>query len=78
MSRRVAAGGQPASADQDRRIPCELETEGTEVPMHEEGDRPILTPVRRNRPSEPPASRAPLEEGLPERGHAPPQTPDGP
>lgn len=31
------------------RIPREFEMDGTEVLMHKEGDRLILTPVRKNR-----------------------------
>lgn len=48
------------------RIPREFELEGSEVLMRKEGDRLILTPVRKNRLSELLASWEPLEEGLPD------------
>lgn len=55
------------------RIPREFEMEGTEVLMHKEGDRLILTPIRRNRLLDLLASWEPLDEGLPELEDAPPQ-----
>lgn len=48
------------------RIPREFELEGTEVLMRKEGDRLILTPIRKNRLLELLASWTPLDEGLPE------------
>ena len=48
------------------RIPREFEFEGTEVLMRKEGDRLILTPIRKNRLLELLASWEPLEEGLPD------------
>ena len=48
------------------RIPREFELEGTEVLMRKEGDRLILTPIRRNRLVELLASWEPLDEGLPD------------
>lgn len=58
------------------RIPREFEMEGTEVRMHKEGDRLILTPVRRNHLLELLASWEPLNEGLPDVEDSPPQTRD--
>ena len=55
------------------RIPREFELEGTEVLMRKEGDRLILTPIRRRRLSELLASWEPLDEGLPEVEDLPPQ-----
>lgn len=48
------------------RIPREFELEGSEVLIHREGDRLILTPIRKNRLLELLASWEPLDEGLPE------------
>lgn len=48
------------------RIPREFELEGTEVLMRKEGDRLILTPIRKNRLLDLLATWTPLEEGLPE------------
>lgn len=48
------------------RIPREFELEGTEVLMRKEGDRLILTPIRKNRLLDLLASWTPLDEGLPE------------
>jgi antitoxin VapB len=59
------------------RIPREFEMEGTEVLMHKEGDRLILTPVRRNRLLDLLASWEPLDEGLPDVEDTPPQTREG-
>jgi antitoxin VapB len=47
------------------RIPREFEMEGTEVLMRKEGDRLILTPIRRNRLLDLLASWEPLDEELP-------------
>lgn len=55
------------------RIPRELEIEGTEVLVRKEGDRLILTPVRKNRLLDLLASWEPLDEGLPEVEDFPPQ-----
>ena len=48
------------------RIPREFELEGSEVLIHREGDRLILTPIRKNRLLELLASWELLDEGLPE------------
>lgn len=48
------------------RIPREFELEGTEVLMRKEGDRLILTPIRKNRLLDLLASWEPLDEGLPD------------
>lgn len=58
------------------RIPREFELEGTEVLMRKEGDRLILTPIRKNRLADLLASWAPLNEALPEVEDAPPQARD--
>ncbi len=47
------------------RIPREFEFEGTEVTIHKEGDRLILTPVRKNALLDLLASWEPLSEALP-------------
>ena len=59
--------------NQAARIPREFEMEGTEVLMRKEGDRLILTPIRKNRLLELLASWEPLEEGLPDVEDLPPQ-----
>ena len=56
------------------RIPREFEMEGTEVVMRKEGDRLILTPIRKNRLLDLVASWEPLDEGLPDVEDDPPQT----
>ena len=58
------------------RIPREFEMEGTEVLMRKEGDRLILTPIRKNRLLDLLASWEPLDEGLPDVEEIPPQTRD--
>ena len=58
------------------RIPREFEMEGTEVLMRKEGDRLILTPIRKNRLLDLLASWEPLDEGLPVLEDTPPQTRD--
>jgi len=58
------------------RIPREFEMEGTEVLMRKEGDRLILTPIRKNRLLDLLASWEPLDEGLPDVEDSPPQTRD--
>jgi antitoxin VapB len=58
------------------RIPRELELEGTEVLIRKEGDRLILTPIRKNRLVDLLASWDPLEEGLPDMQDLPPQPRD--
>ena len=55
------------------RIPREFELEGTEVLVHKEGDRLILTPIRKNRLMDLLASWEPLDEGLPAVEDLPPQ-----
>ena len=59
------------------RIPREFEMQGTEVLMRKEGDRLILTPIRKNRLLDLLASWAPLDEGLPDVEDTPPQARDG-
>ena len=56
------------------RIPREFEMDGTEVLMRKEGDRLILTPIRKNRLLDLLASWEPLDEGLAEVEDTPPQT----
>jgi antitoxin VapB len=58
------------------RIPREFEMEGTEVLMRKEGDRLILTPIRKNRLLDLLASWEPLDEGLPDVEDGLPQTRD--
>jgi len=58
------------------RIPREFEMEGTQVLMRKEGDRLILTPVRKNRLLDLLASWEPLDEVLPELEDPPPQSRD--
>lgn len=58
------------------RIPREFEMEGTEVLIRKEGDRLILTPIRRNRLLELLASWEPLDESLPDVEDSPPQIRD--
>lgn len=58
------------------RIPREFEMEGTEVLVRKEGDRLILTPIRKNRLLDLLASWEPLDEGLPELEDTPPQARD--
>lgn len=58
------------------RIPREFEMQGTEVLMRKEGDRLILTPIRKNRLLDLLASWAPLDEGLPDVEDTPPQARD--
>lgn len=56
------------------RIPREFEIEGAEeVLMHKEGDRLILTPIRKNRLWDLLASWEPLDELLPDVQDMPPQ-----
>lgn len=56
------------------RIPREFEMEGTQVLMRKEGDRLILSPVRKNRLLDLLASWQPLDEALPIVEDAPPQS----
>ena len=58
------------------RIPREFEMEGTEVVIRKDGDRLILTPIRKNRLLDLLASWEPLDEGLPDVEDGPPQTRD--
>ena len=58
------------------RIPREFEMEGTEVLMRKEGERLILTPIRKNRLLDLLASWDPLDDGLPGVEDSPPQTRD--
>ena len=58
------------------RIPREFEMEGTEVLMCKEGDRLILTPIRKKSLLDLLASWEPLDEGLPDVEDTPAQTRD--
>jgi antitoxin VapB len=58
------------------RIPREFEMEGTEVLMHKEGDRLVLTPIRKKRLLDLLASWEPLDEQLPDVEDSRPQTRD--
>ena len=58
------------------RIPREFEMEGTEVLIRKEGDRLILTPIRKNRLLDLLASWEPLDEGLPDVEDPSPQSRD--
>lgn len=62
-----------AGRHQAVRIPREFELEGTEVLVRKEGDRLILTPIRKRRLLDLLASWTPLDEGLPEVEDLPPQ-----
>jgi antitoxin VapB len=62
--------------DQAVRIPQEFEMEGTEVLMRKEGDRLILTPIRKSRLLDLLASWEPLDERLPDVEDAAPQARD--
>jgi antitoxin VapB len=55
------------------RIPREFELEGTEVLIEKEGDRLILTPIRKNALLDLLASWEPLDEHLPEVDDPPPE-----
>lgn len=55
------------------RIPREFELQGDEVLIRKDGDRLILTPIRKNRLVELLATWEPLEEGLPEVDDLPPR-----
>jgi antitoxin VapB len=61
-------------SNQAVRIPREFEMEGSEVLIRKEGDRLILTPIRKNRLLDLLASWEPLDESLPDLEDAPPQT----
>lgn len=54
-------------------IPRAFDPEGAEVLIRKEGDSLILTPICKNRLLDLLASRAPLDEGLPEVEDLPPQ-----
>jgi antitoxin VapB len=58
------------------RTPREFEMEGSEVLIRKEGDRLILTPIRKNRLLDLLASWEPLDEGVPDLEDARPQTRD--
>jgi antitoxin VapB len=58
------------------RIPREFEMQGTEVLMRMEGDRLILTPIRKNRLLDLLATWEPLDEALPDVEDRPPQPRD--
>lgn len=55
------------------RIPREFEMEGSEVLVRKDGDRLILSPVRRHRLRDLLASWEPLDDALPEVEDLPPQ-----
>lgn len=56
------------------RIPREFELEGTEVLVHKEGDRLILTPIKKNGLLELLSTWEPLDEELLIADDAPPQS----
>jgi antitoxin VapB len=58
------------------RIPREFEMEGTEVLIRKDGERLILTPIRRNRLLDLLASWKPIAESLPEVEDSLPQRRD--
>jgi antitoxin VapB len=59
------------------RIPREFELDGDEVLIRKDGDRLILTPIRKNRLVDLLASWEPLDDGLPDVNDRPPEpTPD--
>jgi antitoxin VapB len=60
------------------RIPREFEMEGSEVLVRKDGERLILTPVRRHRLRDLLASWEPLDDALPEVEDLPPQARDAP
>ena len=60
------------------RIPREFEMEGAEVLIRKEGDRLILTPIRKDRLMDVLASWEPLAEGLPDVEDPPPQIREAP
>ena len=55
------------------RILREFEIEGSEVLVHKEGDRLVLTPVRKHRLADLLAGWEPPAEGVPEVAMVPPQ-----
>jgi antitoxin VapB len=55
------------------RIPLEFEIEGSEVLIHREGDRLVLTPVRKHQLADLLASWEPLPDSVPEVYDLPPQ-----
>lgn len=55
------------------RIPREFEIEGSEVLIHKEGERLVLTPVRKHRLADLLAGWEPLPEALTEVEDLPPQ-----
>ncbi|MFA7504461.1 MAG: AbrB/MazE/SpoVT family DNA-binding domain-containing protein [Burkholderiaceae bacterium] len=62
--------------NQALRIPREFEMEGTEVLIRKDGDRLILTPIRKKSLLELLASWEPLDEGLPDIEDTPAQARD--
>ena len=58
------------------RIPREFEMEGSEVLIRKEGERLILTPLRKNRLLDLLASWEPLDDEFPEPEDSPPQVRD--
>jgi len=55
------------------RIPRQFELEGTEVLMRKEGERLIITPIRKNRLLDLLSTWEPLDDGPPEVEDLPPQ-----
>jgi antitoxin VapB len=62
--------------NQTVRIPREFEIEGSEVLIHREGDRLVLTPVRKHRLADLLASWEPLPDCVPEVDDLPTQQRD--
>jgi antitoxin VapB len=58
------------------QIPHGFEIEGSEVLIRKDGERLIITPIRKNRLLDLLASWEPLDEGLPDIADSPPQTRD--
>ena len=58
------------------RIPREFEMEGSEVLIRKDGERLILTPIRKASLLDLLASWEPLDEGLPDIEDGPPQARD--
>ena len=58
------------------RIPREFEMDGTQVLIRKDGERLILTPIRKNRLLDLLVSWEPLDESWPDIEDSPPQTRD--
>lgn len=65
-------------SNQAVRIPRELEIDSREVYIHREGDRLVLTPVRKHALADLLAGWEPMDDGLPEMEDLPTQDRDWP